>query len=150
MPEAPTRWELIRDIVVLQLKLAVDALRDLLISPASIVAGIVDLLRGGERPGRLFYSVLAAGRRSEQLINLFGDADRSASDAEPARAEPASIDAVVARLERLLVEQYERGGITASAKSAIDRSLDALGRGRSRTDDPEGLRRDDPEGLRRK
>jgi len=141
MPEAPTRWELIRDILVLQLKLAVDALRDLLISPASIIAGIVDLVRGGERPGRLFYSVLAAGRRSEQMIDLFGDADRVAPRAGvPARAERASLDAVVAHVERMIVEQYERGGITASAKSAIDRSLDALGRGRSPSQDPGGRR----------
>lgn len=122
MSEAPTRWELIRDVLVLQLKLAVDALRDLVISPVSIVAGLIDLVQGGERPGRLFYAVLDAGRRSEQLINLFGEAHGE---------EPVSLDAVVARVEKLVVEQYERGGITAAAKSAIDRSLDAIGRGRT-------------------
>lgn len=117
---AATRWELIRDLVVLQLKLAVDALRDLVISPVSLVAGVIDLVTGGERPGRLFYSVLDAGRRSERIINLFGEADR-------ASGEPASLDALVAHVEKLVVEQYERGGVTASAKAAIDRSLDALG-----------------------
>lgn len=134
MPEAPTRWELIRDILVLQLKLAVDALRDLVVSPVSLVAGVVDLLTGGERPGHYFYSVLVAGRRTEQLINLFGDADRvvprSAGDSG---AEVASIDALVTRLEKMIAEQYERGGVTASAKAAIDRSIDALSRARPAT-----------------
>lgn len=134
MSEAPTRWELIRDVLVLQLKLVADALRDLLISPASIVAGVLDLIQGGERPGRLFYAVLAAGRRSEQIINLFGEAEREPT--RSAAADPASIDAVVGRLERMIVEQYERGGITASAKTAIDRSLDALSRGRPRSAPP--------------
>jgi hypothetical protein len=136
MSEAPNRWELIRDVLVLQLKLAVDALRDLVISPVSLVAGLVDLVQGGERPGRLFYGVLAAGRRSEALINLFGEAGRakpsesSGAERSESSGEPVSLDAVVARVERMIVEQYERGGITASAKSAIDRSLDAIGRGR--------------------
>ena len=120
MQEAATRWELIRDALVLQIKLAVDALRDLVVSPVSLVAAAIDLVRGGERPGDLFYAVLAAGRRSEEIINLFGEADR-------AGGRPASLDALVAHVEKLVVEQYERGGITASAKAAIDRSLDALG-----------------------
>ena len=32
----------------------------------------------------------------------------------------------MARVENLIVEQYERGGMTATAKDAIDRSLDAF------------------------
>ena len=127
MPEAPTRWELIRDVLVLQVKLAVDAMRDLIVSPVSLVAGVLDLLTGGERPGRLFYSVLVAGRRTEQIINLFGEADRLVPrSAASSRANSVSIDALVTRFERMIVEQNERGGVTASAKAAIDRSLDAL------------------------
>ena len=126
-----TRWELIRDILVLQVKLAVDALRDLILSPLSLVAGVLDLLTGGQQPGRLFYPLLVAARRTEQLINLFGEADRAMpGPAEAPATDPASIDAFVARFERTVVEQYQRGGVTASAKAAIDRSLDALSRGR--------------------
>lgn len=127
-----TRWELIRDILVLQVKLAVDALRDLILSPLALVAGVLDLLTGGQQPGRLFYPLLVAARRTEQLINLFGEADRAMPRpvASPA-TEPVSIDALVARFERAVVEQYQRGGVTASAKAAIDRSLDGLNRARS-------------------
>jgi hypothetical protein len=67
------------------------------------------------------------------MINLFGDADRVAPrSADAAGTESASIDAVVARFERMIVEQYERGGVTASAKAAIDRSIDALSQARPR------------------
>jgi hypothetical protein len=129
---AVTRWELIRDVLVLQVKLAVDALRDLILSPLSLVAGVLDLLTGGQQPGRLFYPLLVAARRTEQLINLFGEADHVMPRpvASPS-TDPVSIDAFVARFERTLVEQYQRGGVTASAKAAIDRSLDALSRARS-------------------
>lgn len=120
----PDRWRLIRDVLVFQLRLGLDALRDLLLSPISIVAGLADLIFGGTR----FYAVLAAGRRTETWIHLFGELDRAemrdATDAAP----PAAVDAIVERMERLIVEQYERGGVTASAKSAIDRGLDAIGR----------------------
>jgi hypothetical protein len=123
------RWRLIRDLAVFQLKLGLDALRDLLLSPVSLIAGLVDLVFGGGQGARHFYAVLAAGRRTEAWINLFGELDRSAPRGEAAGgAERASVDAIVARVEHLLVEQYERGGVTASAKTAIDRGLDAIGR----------------------
>jgi hypothetical protein len=126
---ASRRWTLIRDLAVFQLKLGLDALRDLLLSPVSLIAGLVDLVFGGGQPARHFYSVLAAGRRTEAWINLFGELDRAAPRGEAAEgAERTSIDAIVERMERLLVEQYERGGVTASAKTAIDRGLDAIGR----------------------
>jgi hypothetical protein len=123
------RWQLIRDIAVFQLKLGLDALRDLVLSPISLIAGIVDLFLSGEQAGKRFYSVLVAGRRTEAWINLFGELDRVEPRGEAADgAERASVDAIVERMERLLVEQYERGGVTASAKTAIDRGLDALAR----------------------
>lgn len=126
---APSRWHLIRDLAVFQLKLGLDALRDLVLSPISLIAGIVDLVFGGGQGGKHFYSVLVAGRRTEAWINLFGELDRTAPRGEaPGGVERASVDSIVERMERLLVEQYERGGVTASAKTAIDRGLDALGR----------------------
>ena len=40
----PDRWTLIRDILVLQLKLIVDGFRDLILVPISLVVGFVSLL----------------------------------------------------------------------------------------------------------
>jgi hypothetical protein len=134
-PPRPTRWELIRDVAVFQLKLALDALRDVVLSPVSLAAALVDLLTGGERPGHYFYRALVLGRRAEHWINLFGEADRVAPP-DAAEAGAASIDEVVGQVEERIRREYERGGVTASAKAAIDRSLDAVTRSGPRRDAP--------------
>lgn len=117
------RWALIRDAATFQLKLFVDGLRDLLLVPLSIGAAVLDLLGVGPRAGRHFYDLLRFGHRTERWIDLFGAARR-----EPDRLEeaPPGLDALVARMEGLVRREYERGGITASAKDAVDRALDRL------------------------
>ena len=121
------RWEFIRDVVVFQVKLLLDAIRDVVLSPASIVAGLLDLASGDDPPGRHFNRLLAAGRRSDAWINLFGE-ERSDAQGEERAGNVQSVDSLVSHVERLLVEQVERGGVTASAKEAIDRSLDRVAR----------------------
>lgn len=126
------RWALLRDVAVFQLKLALDALRDVALSPLSLAAAAVGLLWGGDRPGRFFADVLAAGRRSEDWIDLFGSPARPAGsgvgDERGTRGPVERLDVHVARLEALLVEQAERGGLTAATRDRVDRMLDALQR----------------------
>jgi hypothetical protein len=124
-PEAPNRWEFLRDVLVFQVKLLLDAVRDLVLSPVSIAAGVIDLISGDEPPGRHFYRLVAFGGRTDTWINLFGMPGRPE---EPDGDESVTIDSLVAQVERLMVDQYERGGITASAKQAIDRTLNAISR----------------------
>jgi len=121
---------LIRDALVFQLKLAVDGVRDLLMMPVSIGAAVLDLLGVGPRAGRQFYDVLRLGGKTDEWINLFGACERP--DLLPA-PRGAGIDSLVQRMERLVVQEYERGGITASAKDAVDRALDALQEKRPRS-----------------
>ncbi len=129
--ESDGRWELIRDAIVFQVKLAIDAVRDLLFSPLSIAAAVIDLITGGEHPGRYFYAVLAAGGRTEGWINLFGAPNRTNGHELTSGGGP-TVDSFIKQIEGLVVEQYERGGLTASAKEAIDRSLNTIARkGRS-------------------
>ena len=118
---ARDRWRLIRDIAVLQAKLVADAVRDLLLAPLALVAGIIDLLRPG---GGLFDEVLSIGRRTDRWINLFGH-----EPSQDAQAE-ASIDELAGRLEQRLRERYADGGITAQAKDAVDKALDAVSKPR--------------------
>ena len=124
--ESDGRWELIRDVVIFQVKLGLDAVRDLVFSPLSIAAAVIDLITGGEHPGRYFYSVLAAGGRTEGWINLFGAPKRTEGHGLSVRGP--TVDSFIKQVEGLVVEQYERGGLTASAKEAIDRSLDTIAR----------------------
>lgn len=121
------RWPLMRDILVFQLKLVVDGGRDLLLIPASLIAGVVGLFGNREHPEKPFHRVLALGKRSERWINLFGSLPRQQQlHATLSAARMGDLDNIVQKMEDLLVDQYEKGGITASAKDSIDKSLDAL------------------------
>ena len=127
VPVPESRWELVRELIVFQGKLFVDGVRDLVLAPISIVAAIMDLLGIGRRAGRTFYDVILLGRETEHWINLFGAADRLL----PGSAEgspPSGLDVLVRRMEDIVVEEYQRGGITASAKEAVNRALDKLQR----------------------
>lgn len=131
----PGRWVLIRDAVVFQVKLLVDGLRDFVLLPISVVAALLSLLRGGNGAGREFYTLVAFGRRTEKWINLFGAADRlPAADEPDDDSEIATVDGLVNKLERKVVEQYEKGGMTASAKHAIDHILDSVQSSTARRD----------------
>jgi hypothetical protein len=123
----PDRWTLIRDIIVLQLKLVVDGLRDFILVPISLLVGIISLVKGGESSGSEFYELLRTGRRSERWINLFGAAERVygpsiADDHFPAE----DIDEIVGRVETFVVDEYRQGGVTRQAKEQLDRALDSL------------------------
>ncbi|MEQ8783475.1 MAG: hypothetical protein RIE06_27750 [Roseibium album] len=76
-----SRLALIWDVIVFQFKLAFDGLRDVLLSPVSIVAGIMGLVAGGDDPHQYFRRVMRLGRRSEAWINLFGAHRHGTSDA---------------------------------------------------------------------
>ena len=127
-PAGPDRWTLIRDAAVLQVKLVVDGLRDLVLVPASLIAALVSLVRSDAgRPGPHFYRLLAMGKRSERAIDLFG-AYRNAPPEikEESAAAGVNIDDLVARVESFVVDEYRRGGVTAQAKKRLDQALDAL------------------------
>ena len=123
----PDRWTLIRDILVLQVKLVIDGLRDLILVPISLLIGFISLLRAGNATGSEFYELLRVGRRSERWIDLFGAAERVygppvGDDRFPAK----SIDDMVSRVESFVVDEYRQGGVTRQAKDQLDRALDSL------------------------
>ncbi len=123
----PDRWTLLRDILVLQLKLVVDGLRDFILVPISLVIGIISLIKAGNAGGGEFYELLRAGRRSERWINLFGAAERVygppiADDRFPTE----DIDEMVSRVESFVIDEYSKGGVTRQAKIQLDRALDSL------------------------
>ena len=123
----PDRWMLIRDILVLQLKLLVDGLRDLILVPISLVIGVISLLKAGNASGSEFYELLRAGRRTEQWINLFGAAERVYGPSISDERFPAEdIDEMVSRVESFLVDEYRQGGVTRQARDRLDRALESL------------------------
>ena len=117
------RWQFFRDVLVFQVKLALDAMRDVILVPISIGAALLDLVSSGKRTGQRFYRVFAMGKRTDIWINLF---DTYGNSDESPEAANTTVDSLVAQLEALLVEQHDRGGLTATAKVAIDRALDGI------------------------
>ena len=128
-PDA-ARWQLLRDLGVLQVKLLVDGLRDLILVPASLVAGIISIVQSEDgKPGPQFYRLLAWGKESEIWINLFGAASNSPEEIEPPSGFGAKdIDDIVGRLETFVVDEVKRGGVTTQAKERLDKILNAMQR----------------------
>ena len=125
----PDRWTLIRDIGVLQVKLIVDGLRDFILVPVSLVAGIVSLLKHHDSADNEFYQLLRIGRKSERWINLFEAADRvPESTDERVRFPDEDIDALVKKMESYVVDEYQKGGVTRQAKDHLDQVLNSLRR----------------------
>lgn len=126
-PATVDRWTLIRDVAVFQVKLVVDGLRDLFLLPISLVAGLISLLKGGAEPGSEFYDLLRVGRRSEHWINLFGAAEHLHGPATLDDQFPTDdIDEMVSRVESFVVDEYNKGGVTAQAKQRLDQALDKI------------------------
>lgn len=127
------RWTMLRDIGVLQVKLIVDGLRDLVLVPLSLVGGIISLASSKNgRPGPQFYQLLAWGKQSEVWINLFGAVKNSPEKLEqPQPFGNQDIDDIVERLESFVVDEVNRGGVTAQAKERLDKILNAVQRRKS-------------------
>ena len=128
--QAPT-WTLIRDVAVLQVKLIVDGLRDFLLVPASLVAGVISLARRQDgRPGPEFYSLVSLGRQSERWINLFGALRNAPPEVlEQDHFGDAELDDIVSRVESFVVDEYKRGGVTAKGRDRIREAMEKMRRG---------------------
>lgn len=115
------RNQLLRDAVVLQLKLVVDSLRDAVLIPVSLVAAILGLVRGGEDADQEFRRVIKMGRRSERWINLFGH------EAPLGRSGPgSSLDLLLQRVEDAVMDQYTKGANPEDARAAIKAAADSF------------------------
>jgi hypothetical protein len=117
------RWKFFRDVLVFQLKMLLDNVRDFALMPVSLGAALIDLIFKGNRHGSLFYQVLRWGAHSEEVINVYS----AIKTQERPRVNPKyTVDAVIARLEGVLVRECEKGGTAASVKAAMDRAIDQI------------------------
>jgi hypothetical protein len=114
--EPPGHWSLIGDVIVFQFKLAIDGLRDVLLSPLSIGSAIFGMITSPRDPGRYFRSLLREGHKTDAWINLFGAGE----------AEKASSDDYLRKLEDLVVREYEKGGLVKDVKERADFLIEKL------------------------
>ena len=91
-----SRWRLVRDVVVFQIKLGLEAVLDLTLIPLSLAAAALDLLLGNWRRPRWFHAVLRFGERCEHRIDLWRVATPGAG------APQSEVDAVMRSIETLV------------------------------------------------
>src|SRR6266850_4990487 len=116
-------WKFFRDVLVFQLKMLLDNIRDFALMPVSLVAALIDLIFKGKRQGSLFYQVLKWGAHSEEVIDVYSAIEEHE---KPGVNPNYTVDAVIARLEGVLVREVEKGGTAASVKAAMDRTIDQI------------------------
>ena len=119
------RWRFLRDVVVFQLKLFLDNVRDFALMPVSLAAALIDLVIRGEREGALFYKVLRWGSHSEEVIDVYSAIEHH-EKGDFTISRNYTVDGVIARLESALTRECEKGGTAASIKAAMDRAIDQL------------------------
>ena len=65
-------WSPLKSLIVFQVRLIFDAVRDFVLSPLSFVCIILDILTGQKvKKQSLFYKLMLKGRDSDKWINLF-------------------------------------------------------------------------------
>jgi len=117
-----TRWHFIRDVLVLQVKLILGNIHNFFLIPVTLGAALIDLVVKTDRHGGLFYRALDWGRRAEEAIGLYSALDQD----DEGLKHDYTVDAVIKKLESVIVREYEKGGTAASMKTAIDTALDQL------------------------
>ena len=88
-----------RHLLVFQIKLVADALRDLFLSPISMVVFLLDLIARPLLKDSLTLKLMMAGRRTDRIINLFN---------EHTTTGEFTIDASVAELETVIQREIKK------------------------------------------
>ena len=102
--EQHSRSEVIRDAIVLQLKLIIDGMRDLMLMPVVFFAAIAGLILHREQPGRYMYRVLSYGKVSEKWIGLFEEASKDTM--EPVDLKDNCLDKLLKKTQSAIESKY--------------------------------------------
>ncbi len=91
-----SRWRLVQDVAVFQVRVGLEALLDLTLIPASLAAAALDLLLGNWQRPRWFHAVLRFGERCERRIDLWGVAKAGVGEAD------SEVDVVMRAIETVV------------------------------------------------
>lgn len=106
--EGRTRWVILRDLGIFQVKLLLDGAKDVILVPLSIGAAALDLFLPGARPGERFYQVMRLGESYDRWLSLFSAADKAdALDDGLFGASRAGSPSFLGRLEEMVIGQEE-------------------------------------------
>lgn len=107
-----TRKVVARDFVIFQIKLLMDAAKDFVLLSLSIVAMVIDMIAGGGKRPRLFYSVLKLSERFDLWLNLNGAMERlEAGDIDEEGlfgASEAGSDSLLGKIEEVVKKSAQK------------------------------------------
>ena len=83
---------------------------------------LVDVVFKHGEEGSRFYWLVKQGRMIDDHINIYSIIDHHERELN----KDFTVDAVLQRLEGVIVREYEKGGTAASIKSAVDRAFDEM------------------------
>lgn len=105
---ARTRWVILRDLLIFQIKLVMDGAKDIVLAPLAFFAAALDVLFPGDGAGRRFYAVLRIGEKFDRWLSLFSAAEKaSAFDDGLFGASRAGSDSLLGRLEAAVLGHDE-------------------------------------------
>ncbi len=103
-----TRWVILRDLGIFQVKLFLDGAKDIVLAPLSIGAVALDLVFPGSQPGSRFYAVMRIGEQFDRWLSLFSAASKaSAHDDGLFGASRAGSESLLGRLEAIVIGHEE-------------------------------------------
>ncbi|MGH7481173.1 MAG: hypothetical protein ACRELV_03390, partial [Longimicrobiales bacterium] len=92
---------LLRDVLIFELKLWLDGLKDFVLAPLAALGAIADVLFGPEEKGYRVYRVMRAGERFDLWLNLYAAARHAEQSGEGLfGASRATDDTLLGQLER--------------------------------------------------
>lgn len=116
------RWKFLRDVAVFELKLALNNLHNFFQIPLSLGVAVFDLVAGGKQEGERFYKFIEMGRTIDDSIDMYS----VIAHRERSLNRDYTVDAVVKRIEDVIIKEYEKGGTAASVRNAVDRAIDEM------------------------
>ncbi len=136
-----SHWALMGKLISFQFKLAMDGIRDLLLSPVSIGFALYGIVTQRDQPDKYFQRLMQFGRNSDQFINLFGEYDDpevrqsditeidreiNLHPEETVNTKTRTSDDYVKKLEELVLNEYKKGGFITELKQGTDGILEKL------------------------
>ncbi|MDG2089695.1 MAG: hypothetical protein P8J61_01090 [Gammaproteobacteria bacterium] len=111
----PHKKQLIKSGIMFQLKLGLDAIRYLFLSPVSIVALLIDLISKKPPEEGYFHRLMVWGRFSDHWINLF-------YDKAPGEVDSRNVDSLLQQLEIQVLQK----NLSENGKQQITKYLEML------------------------
>src|SRR5665213_373623 len=121
-PDPHARWKFIRNVAVFEAKLSLNNFHNFFQIPLTFAVAVFDLIVRGKTEGSRFYKLVEVGRTIDDSIDIYSVIEHR----ERSLNKDFSVDAVISRLESVIVREYEKGGTAASVKQAVDKAIDGM------------------------